>query len=340
MTHPPTDPGNNPDTRSGSPTRDPANTTDLRSAFGSFLTGVTIVTTSDDGKPMGFTANSFTSVSLEPPLLLVSLSNDLNCLSAFENNEHFAVNVLSADQQSLSNTFASYDGDRFEGISHRPGKHNSPLLEGVCAWFDCVVHKRIVAGDHTLYIGEILDFDFQEITGLGYSRKGYFSLHHEQLASDLRQMSGELTTGYIIEQNHHLVVRNTGMQLELPTTGDHTSLKQLHESLEKNGVKREAGMLYSMFQFNSTESHAVYYRARGSFTDLSEYGSDGASGAEFVTCAIDDLPLELFESAAVRSMLKRFKHEHAMGVYGIYHGTEVAGEVMLLENTDSLPYSV
>jgi len=321
--------------------RDLTDTTALRAAFGSFLTGVTIVTTrSTAGEPVGFTANSFTSVSLAPPLLLVSLSNDLNCMAAFEGSDHFAVNILAADQQNLSNTFASYDGDRFEGINHSPSQHGSPLLEGVCAWFDCKVHQRIVAGDHTLYIGEILDFDVNEATGLGYSRKGYFSLHHEQLASDLRQLSGELTTGYFIEQDHQLVLQRTGTNFELPFAADRQALKQLHESLERNGIKREAGTLYSIFQFNSTDNQAVYYRTRGTLGRLQDHASKDATDAEFVTCAIDQLPIERFESAAVRSMLKRFQHEHAMGVYGIYHGTEVEGEVMLLESTDSLPYSV
>ena len=116
---------------------------ELKKAFGNFLTGVTVVTTQDStGESRGFTANSFTSVSLEPPLLLVCLDHSAACFEAFANAEHFAVNILSDGQRSISGVFASKREDKFSGLRWT-NVHGSPVLEGSIAWFACGVHERI-----------------------------------------------------------------------------------------------------------------------------------------------------------------------------------------------------
>lgn len=102
------------------------------------MTGVTVVTTHDpDGNPIGFTANSFTSVSLDPPLVLVCIANSSSNYAAFEQAEGFAVNVLAEDQKGVSNTFARPVEDRFAAVSWQQGPQGSPVFEGVSAWFDC-----------------------------------------------------------------------------------------------------------------------------------------------------------------------------------------------------------
>lgn len=301
----------------------------LRAAFSTFLTGVTVVTTrAADGSPVGFTANSFTSVSLDPPLLLVCLSNTLNCLDAFERTESFAVNILSANQQDVSNTFAAYDGDRFEQISHHGGKTTSPLLDNCSAWFDCQVHQRVAAGDHTIYIGRILDYQFEESDPLGYSRQGYFSLQHEQLARQLHVASPDVVTGYLIEVDDCLIVQKHGDNYKLPETKAGQSLEQLHDALQLAEIEHSVGMLYSMFQFDDRGSHAVYYRCRAN-------RGPSITSNDFQCLPIADLPLESFKASSVRSMLQRFKTEHATGTYGIYHGTESAGNVTMISAENS-----
>ena len=132
---------------------------ELRDAFGRFATGVTIITVSHDGEPAGLTANSFSSVSLDPPLVLWSLANSADCFAQFEAEDHFAINILAHDQSELSTRFATKNIDKWEGTPFTPGKTGSPLIEGAIATFECRVHARHDGGDHVIYVGEVLEVD-------------------------------------------------------------------------------------------------------------------------------------------------------------------------------------
>lgn len=129
----------------------------LRAALGQFATGVTIVTTIvPQGQRIGLTANSFTSVSLEPPLVLWSLSKRSASLELFCNAGSFAINVLSSDQHELCRRFAQrMDGDRFEGVPLAPSQSGLPLIEGTLAAFECSTHAQYDAGDHIMFLGRV-----------------------------------------------------------------------------------------------------------------------------------------------------------------------------------------
>ena len=131
----------------------------LREALGSFVTGVTVVTTRQGNELHGLTANSFTSVSLDPPLVLFSLSRTADCFDAFEETNAFAVNILRSDQEELSNRFATKDIDKWSGVAWQPGHGGCPLLAGAIATFECRVTTRYEGGDHVIYVGEVLRFD-------------------------------------------------------------------------------------------------------------------------------------------------------------------------------------
>lgn len=132
---------------------------ELRRAFGQFATGVTIVTTrAENGHRIGVTANSFTSLSLDPPLLLWCVSKDAPSLPAFETATHFAVNVLCADQHYLSRQFATPSDDKFAGVEFHEGAAGVPLLDGVLAHFICRSIRHVEAGDHVILIGEVERF--------------------------------------------------------------------------------------------------------------------------------------------------------------------------------------
>ncbi len=129
---------------------------DLRRALGSFGTGVTIVTTRPgDRRLVGVTANSFSSVSLDPPIVLWSLLRSSPSLSAFDDAGRFVVNVLAEDQVSLSRRFAHAHPDRFSGVEYRPGIDGIPLIAGCTAAFQCRTISRQEVGDHVLILGEI-----------------------------------------------------------------------------------------------------------------------------------------------------------------------------------------
>lgn len=128
----------------------------FRDALGSFASGVTIVTTLDaQGQPAGLTVSSFASVSLEPPLVLWSLLNASSHLQDFLRCQHFAINVLAADQLLLAQRFATPGLDRFRNLQTVRAASGVPLLPGALAWFECRRHAQHLAGDHTIFIGQV-----------------------------------------------------------------------------------------------------------------------------------------------------------------------------------------
>ncbi len=129
----------------------------LRAALGLFATGVTIVTTrTPDGSMIGLTANSFNSVSLTPPLVLWSLGLKAGSLQAFLQARHYAIHVLSVEQQPLAERFASKVVDRFDGLSFTEGLGGVPLLPGCAAVFECTSKSQYPEGDHVILVGEVL----------------------------------------------------------------------------------------------------------------------------------------------------------------------------------------
>jgi flavin reductase (DIM6/NTAB) family NADH-FMN oxidoreductase RutF len=131
-------------------------TTDLRRAFGRFGTGVTIVSSLDaQGSPVGVTANSFSSVSLDPPIVLWSLRRASPSLAAFDASGRFVINVLTLQQVELSRRFASPVADKFTGVSHSPGLCGLPVLQDCAAVFECRTEQRLEVGDHILFLGRV-----------------------------------------------------------------------------------------------------------------------------------------------------------------------------------------
>ena len=129
---------------------------EFRAALGMFATGVTIVTArTADGQVLGLTANSFNSVSLDPPLVLWSLSQAAASLPAFRAGSHYAINVLAADQKLLAQRFAMKGADRWAGVEFNEGACGAPLLVGSAAAFECFNRSRYEEGDHVIFVGEV-----------------------------------------------------------------------------------------------------------------------------------------------------------------------------------------
>ena len=147
---------------------------DFRNALGAFATGVTIITTRDrDGKPHGMTANSFTSVSLTPPLVLWSASLYAQSLPAFQEGSHFVVNVLAWDQIELSNKFARTHDNKFAEIDHMIPECGAPVLIGAAAHFECRNEYRHYGGDHIIFIGHVERFAYTDRPTLMFCRGKY-----------------------------------------------------------------------------------------------------------------------------------------------------------------------
>ena len=128
----------------------------LRNVMGHFATGVTVITTRDgSGKPYGLTANAFSSLSLDPPLVMVCVDKAADCYGCFEQTQVFAVNILAEDQEDLSRRFATKGIDKFEGTPHHQGTLGVALLDGAVASFECRLVAGHDGGDHTIYVGQI-----------------------------------------------------------------------------------------------------------------------------------------------------------------------------------------
>lgn len=160
-----------------SPSRD-----DFRATLGRFATGVTVITTTADGRDHGMTVSAFASLSLDPPLVLVCVDRGATMHDLLVEGAVFGVNVLAAGQEALSRRFATGEPeDRFAGVGYARGALGAPLLEGTVAWLECTVAARHPGGDHTIVVGAVAEVGVREGAGreggpLLYYRSGYASL--------------------------------------------------------------------------------------------------------------------------------------------------------------------
>ncbi len=151
---------------------------DFKKVMGSFAAGVTVITAvGDDGKLWGLTATAFSSLSLEPPLCLVCIDKRAGSHQVIAESKKFAVNMLRADQQELSNRFASRSDDKYAGVDHRPGERTGcPLLGGALATMECKLVDVLEGGDHSIFIGELCSVDVSDGAPLLYWRGSYRAL--------------------------------------------------------------------------------------------------------------------------------------------------------------------
>lgn len=150
------------------------NQRELRNALGRFATGITVITTlAANGKPEGLTANSFTALSLNPPLVLWCLLKNSPALAAFAQCTHFAINILRANQRPLSNHFATTAIDKFAGIEWAKGLGGAPLLPNCLAYFECRRDAQHEGGDHLIFIGAVERFAYEDGQPLLYNAGAY-----------------------------------------------------------------------------------------------------------------------------------------------------------------------
>lgn len=149
----------------------------FRQLLGRFATGVTVLTSrTAAAEPVGMTASSVASVSLDPPLVLVSVDKSHDMHAALESGTHFVLNILAAEQEALSRRFAASEPDRFRGVSYRANERGIPILDGVVAHLECEKRTAIPGGDHTVFFGLVVGGDVTDRRPLLYYRGGYAGL--------------------------------------------------------------------------------------------------------------------------------------------------------------------
>lgn len=293
---------------------------ELRTAFGSYMTGVTVVTArSDSGVAVGFTANSFSSVSLDPPLLLVCPANSLSSLPVFTSCTNFAVNVLAEHQRQLANTFASRSEDRFAEFDFFDDANACPVFSEVAAHFSCKAIQRISAGDHTILIGEVTDFSSNTRAGLGYSRNGYFSLALERMAAGNQTAAERHFSGVIVERDAQVLLSGDD-ELQLPQVlceKGQPPLPALERTLDELGLALNLGPVYSVFQ-KAGGDRFTFYRA----ISTSEKPPVG-----YRWMPLSALQSQSFSSPAIKTMMMRYLQERGSGNFKLYVGDEFTGDV-------------
>ncbi len=295
---------------------------ELRRAFGKFPTGVTVVTTRDsEGIARGFTANAFTSVSLDPPMLLICIAKAAHSLDIFAQADGFAVNILSESQRDVSGVFASKRADKFSTIKHTDGPAGHPVLAGVCAWFDCRRAQCIDAGDHIILVGQIIAFESTAENPLGYSQRGYFSLGMSYEAIDAAVSAIKPRIGAIIE-NHGsilLIPDQKSGALGLPT-GDRFGPRQVPSSLlgvlAGLEVETRIEFLYSVYE-DPTGLQVINYHGH----------AETAHSRRGAFVAFDKIDWPSLADDAMRTMLKRYVSERRHDAFGLYVGDAHSGDV-------------
>ncbi|MBE1281735.1 MAG: flavin reductase [Rhodobacteraceae bacterium] len=299
-------------------TTDSANTEDrrraLRQAFGSFATGVTVVTARDgQGAAIGFTANSFTSVSLDPPLLLVCLAKSSSNLASFSSTPRFAVNILSDAQKEISNRFASKTADRFAETEWRDSAGGVPLIDGAVAWFDCITDNVIDAGDHVILLGRIADFSHSDARPLAYLRGHYLDLGLAEAAADSVSHHGGVRVGGLLDCMGQVLLRKTPDGWALPMgdvrAGFREARAALETSLAGQGIAAETGLLYSVF--DAPSGNATWMIFHGEM-------EHAALEPDLRLFPVDDLPLQEIAVPQIRSILRRYQSEIRQARFGLY----------------------
>ncbi len=297
---------------------------DLRRAFGCFMTGVTIVTTVDAGdEPCGFTANSFTSVSLEPPLVLVNIARTAWGCPIFTGAQGFAVNILAGNQRELSNLFARAGEDKFAQVAWSPGPAGSPIIDGVVAWFDCTLYQQVDAGDHVILIGEVSHYQYNTHSPLGFCRGAYVSSALSPRMLQLVTSPGVLRVGAIIEYDGRILLERDPKsgRLALPTAASVGAAARgdgLLGKLAAAGIDVDLPFIYAAYEADGARH--VYYL--GELRSAEEARTSGA--LQFYE--FDLITWEEINDAPVISMLERYIREKKYGNFSLYIGDPQTGE--------------
>ncbi len=304
------------------PTFDPK---DFRRALGMFATGVTIVTAcAEDGTQVGVTANSFNSVSLDPPMVLWSLANNARSLPVFSAASHWNVHILSNEQEALSNRFARAGEDKFAGLPLDKSVSTAPLLTGCSARFQCRTAFQYEGGDHTIFVGEVVQYDSSTLPPLLYVTGGYAlaarkagPVSTEPQANIEGALYSENLLGYLFGRAHFQFVhglRGTLQErqlsdadffvLSLLSVRQPLAAEEIATHIAYTGVDLASGALQSMVQ----RGLLLEQPGTPTFLRLSPAGSDAIlhvlAAAKAVEADLVNRMGEL-ESAALRNLLKQ-----------------------------------
>ena len=306
------------------------NPMDYRRALGSFMTGVTVVTTTDqDGRPRGMTMNSFTSVSLDPPLVLVCVDYRAASYDAFVESEGVAIHILGSEQQELARTFASKSHEKFSGLETVAGLGGAPLITDVHAWLDCTTDQVIVAGDHAIIVGRVRDFDSSDRRPLGFYQGKFNSFSaDEEIVQQQVEARVQTPVRWVIETDDERLILVASQDGALSLPSSRLSAEELSHSGLSLAASRclggevEVDFLYSMYD-SEQGNPVLVYRGRAA-------GSPEGLQAELTLIPTEKAAPEAFGDESERAVISRYANERVGAAFGIYVGSQHEGAVAAL----------
>jgi flavin-dependent trigonelline monooxygenase, reductase component len=301
----------------------------FRQCLSNFITGVTVVTTLDSsGEPHGMTVNSFTSVSLKPPLVLVCIANGANSFQHFNRCNAFTINILREEQREISNRFASKESDKFRDVSWSIGAAGGPRLDNSLATLDCFVHERIPAGDHLILIGRVNAFNSAPSQPLVFGQGNYISF-----AAQKEIISGHphLKTNFACiaeSKGRILLVRDSerdmwtlpGARMENTRSGVAGALEA---TLSKLGATVRITFLYSLFEDPDQDRINIVYR--GILTD----GPNESENARLFSN--EEMPWGSLSPPFEYKMLRRYFRERSIARFGVYTQINTQGRIAIVD---------
>ncbi|WP_084155913.1 flavin reductase [Halomonas halocynthiae] len=291
----------------------------LRDAFGTFLTGVTVVTTLDDkGNPYGFTANSFTSVSLDPPLVLVCIAKSAYSLSVFTKAKSFSVNILKESQGDISNKFASQSASKFDGVEITgDDSFGIPLINNSASAFLCANYNTMDAGDHVVLVGRVIKFYTVPSNPLAFYRGGYIKISAKEQPITPKKLA-KMKVGCLVSDNNgvYLVRDKNNGTWSIPSRHwleNETQEVATQKVLSSIGISGEMSFIYSVFREDGESHNTMVFRG-----DITSTAMDSCGDLEVKVFNSTDIPWEFVKGNYTRSMLSRFFKEKNVDSFGVY----------------------
>ena len=313
-----------------------ANATAFRKVLGSFLTGVTVVTTSDGaGGHQGITANSFTSVSLDPPLVLFCIGKQSSSCAVFTESPGYNIHILRADQRELATQFTrGTPEEKFAGVEIRKTETGAPLIEGVGSWLACRTMQVIDAGDHYILLGEVYECGESDYRPLGFFQSQFQTFRMgEEIAQYSHQSGAKVTVAWILETEDRQVVLRQDAQgrLEIPKV-QMSSAKISDENLAGRakdfiGAEADIDFLFSMYEA-ADESLILIYRG------VIRLAADGRLGSGMRLVDLEQLEHLDVADPIEKSILGRYDRERAEARFSVYSGSHREGAVARVDRVE------
>ena len=298
-----------------------------RQVLGSFMTGVTVITTVDaDGRQRGITANSFTSVSLDPPLVLFCVDYRAASYETFQKSDGFVIHVLSSEQQDLAKTFASKSETKFEGLETEAGFAGSPILKDVHGWLECRLNETVIAGDHAIIIGEVLRYSSEPARPLGFYQGRFFGFNTDQEIAALVPQASSINVTWMMQTADGAIIAvdrgEDGYALPSSSARPRDVHARALAALARAEFQSDVAVefLYSVFE-DEKERLGLTYRGQV-FADCGLLAEAG-----FVCIQPAEVDPSRFHRPGESAVVGRYIDELANARFGVYAGTLAEGSI-------------